>query len=142
MFATYSPNKIQMVWNAIPMLAFMDGSFVTVERTADGFTRTPGAHGDVTRVQSHDRGGSVTVSLMWQSPTNDLLSAAARTDELYGTETGPLLVKDLNGTSLFTAEVAWIRKVPTSEFGTDAPSREWIFDCAEIEMLVGSATTL
>jgi hypothetical protein len=138
-FRNYDPGLVVMVFHNITVQGYAADTFINAERMEDGFEMVVGANGDVTRVRNRNRTGSVTATLLQASPTNDLLSAVADEDELFGTGVGPLLVKDLNGTSLAQATEAWIRKVPAMPFAASAESREWIFDCAQLRLLVGGA---
>lgn len=139
MFNNYDPGRIAGNWKGIPFLGYMDGTFVTAERSEDAFSKSVGAQGDVTRVRSHNRTGTVTIVLQAASPTNDLLSAQAQLDELTGLGYGPLQVTDLNGATLVLAAVAWIKKAPSIEFSTEASGREWVFECADLDMNAGGA---
>lgn len=139
MFRNYDPGRVVMTFSGILLQGFMDGTFISAERAEDAFSTSVGASGDVTRVRSRDRTGTVTATLQAASPTNDLLTAVAWQDELFGLGYGPLMVKDLNGTMLISATVAWIKKFPTAEFADEASGREWAFDCAELVMNVGGA---
>ncbi len=138
-FKQYDPGLVTVVFKGILLRGFMDGTFVNAERDEDAFSKAAGAGGDITRVRSRNRGGSVTVTLKAESPSNDSLSAVARLDELFGSGVGPLMVRDLNNTTIIAAENAWIRKLPASGYAVEASPREWVFDCAELEMHVGSA---
>lgn len=139
LFSNYDPARVVVIFRGLQLLGPMDGTFISAERTEDGFMTQVGAAGDVTRVRSRDKTGSVTVTLQAASPSNEDLSAVYAEDEAFGTGYGPLMVKDLNGTTLISAEKAWIKKLPNVEFADEASSREWILDCAELEMFVGSA---
>ncbi len=74
-----------------------------------------------------------------ESPINDLLSAAALEDELFGTGYGYLFIKNLIGTTLISAPIAWIKKLPTTEYAMEATGREWVIDCESLEMFVGGS---
>lgn len=139
MFKNYDPGQVVASFKGIQLLGFMDGTFISAERAEDAFEMAVGAQGDVTRVRNRNRTGTVTVTLQAASPANDLLSAQAALDELAGVGYGPLLVKDLNGTTVLEAPIAWLKKVPTVEFGDEASGREWMFDCSELIMAVGGA---
>jgi len=136
-FYNYDPGRVVVTFRGVLLQGFMDGTFVSAERTEDAYTMPVGAGGDVTRVRSRNRTGSVTATLMAASPVNDLLSAIAAIDEETGLGTGALLVKDLMGTTLCNASVAWIKKMPVGEYATDASARAWVFDCAELKMHIG-----
>lgn len=141
-FAQYNPRKVVITFKGIQMLMVAEGTFVVAERMEDGFTMRKGAYGDVTRVQMLDVSGSVTVTLQGASPTNDLLMTEVLADELAQTGWGPLQIKDLNGTTLLNAPIAWVRKRPNYEGSDDAPNREWVFDCHALLGDIGGAAPI
>lgn len=138
-FRNYDPGQIVASFNGIEILGFMDGTFILAERSEDGFAKEVGAQGDVTRVRSRDRSGSVTFTLKAESPTNDRLAEVALDDENFGIGVGELFVKDLNGTTLIESAEAWIRKIPNAEYADAATGREWVIDCAALEMSLGGS---
>lgn len=139
MFHNYDPFRIAMSFRGIPLLAPQEGTFLVAERMEDAYSMAVGSTGDVTRVRSRNRTGSLTVTLQQSSPTNDQLSAIAALDERSNLGYGEFFAKDMNGTTIVQAPVAWIRKVANVEYGDEALPREWVFDCAELFMLVGGA---
>jgi hypothetical protein len=142
MFATYNPKLVRAVWGPVVFEAFADGTFIDVERTSDTFTRTSGAHGDGTRVQSPDMGGTFTINLQWSSPSNPILSSIHFQDELFGNQVFPFLVRDLNGNSILEGELTWIKKPANGTFDLDGPTREWMFDSHEIILFHGQPSSL
>lgn len=138
-FKNYDPQLVVASFRGIPLLGPMDGTFITVERAEDAFSMAVGAAGDVTRIRNRNRTGSVTITLKAESPGNDLFSAVALEDELFGTGVGTFLLKNLNGTTVCEAPIAWIRKVANVEYGDEGSGREWVIDCAELTMFVGGA---
>lgn len=137
--SNYDPGRVVVSFRGILISGFMDGTFVNAERAEDAFTMQVGADGQVTRVRSRDKTGTVTVTLQAASPCNDLLSAVAFEDELFGVGFGPLLVKDLLGNTIIDADTAWIRKMPSTEFADEASGREWMFDCSDLSIYTGGA---
>jgi len=139
-FDNYDPKQVIVAFRGIELLGYAEGTFVVAERLEDAFSMEVGSQGDITRVRSRNRTGSITVTLMAGSAVNDSLSAIATSDELTGLGYGSAIVKDLNGNTLVTAAQAWIRKVPNVEYAGDSRgSREWVFDCAELVVNVGGA---
>ncbi len=136
---TFDPGQVVISFGGVVLSGYADGTFIMVERSSDAFSKVVGAGGDVARVRNRDRSGRVTVTLMQTSLTNDRLSAIAAQDELAGTGVGPLLIKDLGGTTLISAQSCWIAKVPNQEFGKEFSNREWIFDTSDLEILVGGS---
>lgn len=137
MAKTYDPNKIVISFAGIPVQGFADGTFVTVARNEQAFTVQVGSGGEDVRSKTNNKSGTATFTLIQSSVTNDLLSALAKVDELTNAGQGPLLIKDLSGTSLYAAEKAWIQKVSDSEYGREAGSREWVIETGNLEVFVG-----
>lgn len=135
----YDPRNHILVWKGIQFVAFAKDTFIEAERAEDTFKMDTGGMGDVTRVRSRNRTGSITVRLQGASPTNDLLTALMVEDELFGTGAGPISLVDKNSATVISASSAWIRKAPSVEVGTDAPDREWVFDCADLSVALGGA---
>jgi len=139
MFHNYDPAKVVAIFRGIPILGFAEGTFIAGEREVDAFSKVAGARGEITRVRSRNRSGTVTITLMAESPSNDSLSAVAVLDEASGLGFGPLMVKDLNGNTVLSAPIAWIQKVPNVEHATDASTREWVIAVAQFDVHVGGA---
>ena len=129
---TYNTLEIVAVWNGILIQGYMDGTFMTAEHDEDAVMKHTGAGGDVTRTINANKGGAVTFTLTQSSLTNNALSAA-------GTDKGSLLVKDLHGTTLISAEESWVKKKARVEYAKEVTGREWIIDCAALAMTVAGA---
>lgn len=137
LFRNYDPGRIIVVFNGVQIQGYGPDTFVKCARDEDMFTETAGANGDVVRVRNRNRMGKVTITLQDASPSNDLLSAFAASDELTGLAYGALMVKDLNGTTLVQAANAWVKKMADIEYGSDAGIQEWTIQAAELEMFAG-----
>jgi hypothetical protein len=139
MTKVYDPASITMSFAGINIQGLADGEFVSLEQNEDAFTVQIGSDGDGTRSKSNNRSGRVTFTLMMSSSTNDLLSALHTLDleSPSGAGIGPLMIKDLNGTTLITAERAWITRFPTAAYDREATSREWIIETDKLIQLQG-----
>ncbi len=134
---TYDPDKVVVSFMGNILTHFADGTFVTLERNEDAFTLMVGADGETARARNQNRSGTLTLTLMQTSPSNDILAALAAADELDGLGVGPLLVKDLQGSTLALAQNAWIKKIATAEFGKELGSREWVFEMDSLQLFNG-----
>ncbi len=134
---TYDPKLITMVFGAVIVTGIAEGTFVTIAQNGDSFEKVRGADGGVDRINKNANDYSVTLTLKRTSLTNDALSAIAILDKNSNTGKFPLIVKDLNGTSLFFAEQAWIAKEPDPEEGDTMPTREWRFDTGIAKQFIG-----
>ena len=128
--STYNPDEVAIVFAGIPITGFADGSFLSVEQNEDSFTMQAGTDGEACRSKTNNRGGRATFTLGQWSRANDLLSALHNLDisTPNGDGIGPLLIKDNSGTSIFSAEKAWIVKPPAAGFAREAESREWVIE--------------
>ena len=79
---TYDPANVIVSIGGTPMSGFADGTFVMVSRDEDIFSKVSGADGEVSRAKSNNRSGSLTLTLMQTSMSNDVLSAIAVLDEI------------------------------------------------------------
>lgn len=137
---TYDPAQLAIVFAGIPVDGFADGTFLSVEQNEDSFSLQVGTDGEGCRSKSNNRSGRVTFTLGQWSKTNDLLSAVHQVDinSPNGDGIGPLLIKDMSGTSIYAAEKAWIVKPPAAAFGREAESREWVIETNDLQQLHGS----
>lgn len=127
---TYSPKKVQVIVGNHVCTGLAKGSFVVVEKKEDDFTTEVGSDGEGARTQSADESGSVTITLMQTSASNDVLSGLRDADKASGAAVFPLMIKDGSGRTIVTAAEAWIRKVPNSDFSDQKTDRPWIIDSA------------
>ena len=134
---TYDPKLVILTVGGIPLSGYADGTFISIERSSETFTKISGADGFVSRAKSNDRSGALTVTLAQTSPANDILQAIARQDELTNTGVVPVMCKDLSGRSTFFSANGWIQKPPTAEFSKEVSNREWVIDLADLDMNFG-----
>ncbi len=137
--STYDPKKHVVIFAGVLLSGFADGQFVQVQPVGPGFTKKTGVDGDVTRSRSADRSGSLTVSLMQTSLSNDRLSAIYSADRagFNGAGVGSLTIQDLAGFTLFFAARAWIANDPDATLDAAATTRDWQIDYAEMDPIHG-----
>lgn len=138
-FNNYDPGRIIVTFKGAQIQGYADGTFVKWSRRVETFKDSAGAGGDVVRVRSRDKRGTVVITLQAASSSNDVLQAFADADEATGLGYGTLMIKDANGTTLIVAEKAWVEKLPDGEYATDASNREWTIACAELVIKNGGS---
>jgi len=138
---SYDPSQVVVTFAGAALHGFADGAFIKAERHEDAFMLQVGADGEAARARNRNRSGSATLTLQQTSVSNDALSGLAALDEAGGAGTGPLLVKDLNGSTLLLAPVAWIKKLAAVEYGKELGHREWTFETGEFVIFVGGNAT-
>lgn len=134
---TYTPGKVIITFGDIIFTGFADGTFVTIERNGDSFTKKKGSDGSVDRINNNAFDFNVSVTLKQTSITNDALSTIHGSDILNNDGIKPLTVQDLQGTSLFYAAEAWINKDPSDEYGDELSDREWVFETGPADKFTG-----
>ena len=116
------------------------GTWVEASRDENSYEDDAGADGEVVRSKSNDRRGSIIVRLLQSSQQNAIWSALVALDENSpsGDGIGPILVNDNSGTTVISAEKAWINKFPTVGFSERGDQvREWTIRCANLVMFAG-----
>lgn len=134
---TYDPAQVNIVFAGVPIDGFADGTFITVARDNPSYNLAIGSDGEGARAKSNDRSATITITLMQNSATNDLLSAVSLADELTGDGVGPFLMKDLSGRTLVGAETAWLEKPSDVEFAREITNREWVIKTDALDIFIG-----
>lgn len=139
---SYDPGQVilSLGVSPTPISGYAQGSFIEVDRDANAFTKYTGSDGEVTRVRSRNRSGSIKLILQQGSQSNAYLSALAELDENLGTGMVPVLLRDQSGSpvTLASSPYAWIRKKAKSDFpGENTATREWIIDLGPMAYFVG-----
>ena len=134
---TYDPKQITVTFGPTIITDFAEGTFVKVARNGNAFEKQRGADGSVDRINKNALDFTVNFTLKQTSPINAVLSGVMLADQLSNSGTLPLVVKDLGGSTLFTAAQAWIAKDPDMEFGDTLGSREWTFETGPAANLIG-----
>lgn len=136
---TYDSSQVVLTVGGAVISGFAEGTFITVERDDQNFTKVIGADGTASRRKTTNRSGSLTLTLSQTSPSNDVLSALMVKDE-DGSGVVPVLLKDNSGSTRIFSSAAWIQGMPTIEFSGELTNREWVIEMAYIEAeLAGNA---
>ncbi len=133
----YDPKKVTCTYAGHTFEGYADGTFITVSRNNQMWTAQVGASGEGARSKSNDRSGTVELSLMMTSKSNDFLSARAALDELNGSGKGVLGILDENGTTIVGATEAWVQQIPSMEYGKELSERTWVLETTDLEIFIG-----
>ena len=134
---SFDPKLIKISFGATLLTGFAEGTFVKVSRNGAAFEKSRGSDGSVDRINKNALDFTVTVTLKQTSPINAILSGLMLADQLKNNGVLPLVIKDLGGSTLFTAAQAYISKDPDQEFGDSLTTREWTFETGIAANLVG-----
>jgi hypothetical protein len=135
----YDANEVQIAFGGIPIEGYADGDFITITHESDAFVSVVGSDGSVARSKTNDHRATVELRLMNTSPTNAALSALYQADinAPGGAGIGAFLCVDLNGTSLYTAGNAWIKRAPDPVFGREPNERVWLLEVDNLRDFTG-----
>lgn len=139
-FASYDASQVIVTFAGSIISGYADGTFVTVEFDEQQYNKVTGADGLTQRSKTGNYAGSVSITLLNGSASNDVLSVAWNSDRVNNSGKGALLVKDLSGRTLWQAKNAWVRQMPSQGFGKDAENREWVMDCDALSGQAGGNT--
>ena len=130
---TYDPKKVIVIFGARRLKGMSEDSIVSIKPQGDGLQTYVGADGDVARSLDPDATYEVTVSLNTTSNSNDYLSNMYTYDRESGNGIAPLLIKDLAGTTLFSAPEAWVSNMPEASRGLTVDTQEWVLRTGQVE---------
>lgn len=128
---TYNPKEVTMAIGNHIVTGFADDSFITIEANGDGVAKKVGCDGEVARAISPDGTYKVKVALLQTSDTNSYLQERYAQDRDTGDGLFAVLIKDLKGGLVFSADSAWVIKPPSRVFGKDTNNREWEMDTGD-----------
>ena len=137
---TYDPNKVVCSFKGNIITGYGKDSRIEAERSEDLFTTQVGCDGEFARSLSRNKSGTVKITLLATSPTNDVLSAALALDELTGAGAGELGIEDTNGTSLAHTSVAWVKKMVPLKRGKEVEENEWTLECGQLDLFIGGSS--
>lgn len=136
----FDPKRVVVTFRGTRLKMFMLGTHVMVERNTKLFETSVGSDGEPVRARSHDKSATITLTLQAESPSNDILTAAARADETStGAGKGPLSIDDLNGNTIVAAAEAWVSNYANVEISNEVTGREWTLETGKCDMTVGGA---
>ncbi len=140
---TFDPEKVTVTWSpptgAIDMTeGLIDGDgAITEAKDAPEWTRRGDRNGNMLRIKSCKKGGTLSLTYVAEAPIQNELSALINTDQQTGTVIGVLKVKDLNGSTVAVYTGAFIESGPPLSFGTSAADRLFVMGYAERVVVYG-----
>lgn len=138
----YDPDQVQILFNLVPLSGFAEEKMADIEEDGKLFELVQGVDGHTTRSKNLKRSCLLTIHLMASSQLNAALSAIVQQDLLTagGAGVGPVLIRDGNGTSIFTSAAAWIEERPKKSYGTKAEENEWKIRVVDYVFFEGGST--
>jgi len=129
MVKTYDPKKVLVSLGSHMVTGYADGTFVNIAYNGEGIGTVVGADGEVSRYIDPDRTANVTITVKQTSPTVDFCQRMHDKDLVTGEGILPILIKDMRGGLIFSANDSWVVKPPDREYGKDIANREIVIAC-------------
>lgn len=136
---TYNSQSVTMVFGGKLITGWADGDFVKVAFNEDAVMLTMGTDGIGTRSFSRNYSGTVEITLMASSPSNDYLSSVYLADQQSATGVLPFLLRDSSGSTLVTAESMWVRKQVDVAYSRQITQRVWTLESDNLTMVATAA---
>lgn len=131
---TYNPKQVLIACGNHIVTGYADDSFVSIEPASDGTTKKTGCDGEIVRSINPDRSSTVKITLLQTSDSNSYFQEQYNRDQQSGDAIFPIMVQDLMGGLLFSADEAWVPKPSTRVFGKEGQNREWEIHTGESTM--------
>ena len=125
---TFNSQSISIVYGGKLISGYADGDFIRCALNEDAVMLTVGTDGVGTRSFSRNYSGTIEITLMASSPSNDYLSAVYLADQQSATGALPFLLRDASGGTLVTAETAWVKKQVDIAFSRQITQRVWTLE--------------
>ena len=133
----YDPTQVGVIVGTSPINGFSEDSIITIEMEDPQYVVSTDISGAPTRFKVNKSIAKVTIKLTQMSPSNDLLSSYVELDRVSNAGVFPLMIKDNNGTSLFTSTAAYVDQVPSMEYASETKDREWVIKATNVTKFIG-----
>jgi hypothetical protein len=133
----YDPQQLSVVFGVTPINGFAEDTMINIDAEDPKYNATTDIHGNVTRFKVNKNMAKITITLTQSSPSNDVLSSYVEADRANNSGIFPVMIKDNNGTTLFSSTSSYVESVPAVEFGNDNKNREWIIRATSVSNFIG-----
>ena len=122
---TYNPKEVTISLGNHIVSGYAEDTFVNIQPNGDGVSKKVGCDGEIARSISPDDTYVLSLSLLQTSESNAWLQNRLNEDLRTGDGMFPVLVKDLKGGMVFSADAAWPTRPAARGLGRETTTREW-----------------
>jgi hypothetical protein len=133
---TYSFKHVNVTVGAYKMEGFGEEGGAVITRSEGKFVMTPGADGRVSRSFVASDAGTIAITLMQTSKSNEVLSNLLALDEKTLQAQTTVAVHDTLGASTYMSNDAWLQGPPEVSMNKGVEEYTWTFDCADLSMYI------
>lgn len=132
---SYDPTQQTIVFDNVLLDGYGPDTFIKVSRDEDTWSYQPSNSGRGARSRNPNKAGKFEFTLLASSPSNALLSAIARADELTGAGVGNVFVKDRTTAAAYCkAQNGWIVKPPDYERQKELGAITWVIQTDQVDI--------
>lgn len=131
---TYNSREVIVTMGNKLATGMADDSFVTIEQKGEGVLSKSGCDGEVARAVDPNEQYVIKLTFLQTSDTNKWMQQRYLYDQATGNGDFPLLIKDLRGGVLFSADAAWITKQTSRTYGKDTNQKEWTLETGPADL--------
>lgn len=132
MIKAYDPKKVSCSIGLQPVTGFAPDTKITIARTNNVTTVTNGIDGDISVNIDNRYTGTATISLLHNSPFNDLLTSWVLSLEATSYPFLPFEMNDPSGQAIST--ICWIEVQPDYAVAQETGSLEWVLGLADARL--------
>ena len=123
----YNADLYVISLGGVRIQGFADGEFANIKPTRPKFERVVGVDGEVARARNSDRTVEIKLMLLQTSASNLYLSTLLQMDmdAPNGAGVVPLLMQDISGNSVVTADQAWVVDFAELSYDRGVKTTEW-----------------
>ncbi len=133
---TYSAKHCNIIVGPTKLDDFGESDMVSVTRDEGKWVKTIGADGKASRSYVASTAGTVEITLMQTSASNEVLTLLLAGDTATLKGQVPLFIQDTIGGSAYFSTDAWIQGPPEVTLGKEVNEYTWTLDCADLEMYI------
>lgn len=133
----FDPNQLSVIVGVTPIYGFAEDTMITIDVEDPQYNINTDVHGEATRFRVNKNLAKITLFLTQSSSSNDVLSSYVEADRINNSGVFTLMIKDVNGTTLFSSTSGYVEQVPSVDFGNDNKDREWVVRVTNISKFVG-----
>ncbi len=128
---TYNCSKVKIALGSHAVTGYAEDSFVVIEPLDAGVTSKAGCDGEIVRSVDPNERFTVKITLLQSSPTHKFLLNKYKQDKKDGAGAFPVLINDLTGKEKFSADKAWVTKLPSRTNGKESQNKEWVLETGQ-----------
>lgn len=130
MVTTYDAKDVSVIVNGIYLTGFADGTFVSYDKTEDGFAISIGAQGDTARAKVNNPLGTITVTLQQTSPQVQMMNNLAKSGKLVEAR----VIHKGSNTEKVGGVQCFVMKPASGEYGSEISNREFTINVLDYDI--------